>query len=89
MNQQRPTVSAKGFYYNLEMSPYEWVSPYGDIYKMPSKKRLEMMETKTKEELQRLDKLLQRNRLGETMPERIVELIRKYCIDAVYRQIVE
>ena len=81
-------VSAKGYYYNLGKSPYVWKSPYGDIYRLPSAKRLEMMETKTTEEIQRVNKLLRRNNLENVLPDEIVNLIKRYCVEAVYRQIV-
>jgi len=82
-------VSAKGYYYNLNISPYEWKSPYGDIYKLPSRKRIELMDKRAKEELRRLDHVLARNDLKAALPSEIVTMIRRCCIEAVYRQIVE
>lgn len=82
-------VSVKGYWYNLEKSPYVWVSPYGDSYRLPSQKRLEMMEKRTEDELRRLDKLLDRNDLRRMIPEQMIDLIRHYVIEAVHRQIVE
>lgn len=83
---EKKDVSVKGFYYNLKISPYEWKSPYGDTYKMPSRKRVELMEKRTREELSRLDKALRRCDLQ--LPPEIVTMIRRSCIDAVYRQTV-
>lgn len=81
-------VSVKGYYYRLEKSPYEFTSPYGDVFKLPSRKRLEMMHRQTKEALARCEKFFARNGL-EGMPEELKDLTRKYVIEAVYRSIVE
>lgn len=82
-------VSRRGYFYNLKESPYEWVSPYGDSYKLPSRKRLEMMEKRAAEELERVDKFIKRHGLYDVMPGKVVDLVRHYVIEAVYRQIVE
>ena len=81
-------VSAKGYYYNLEKSPYVWESPYGDSFKLPSRKRLDMMKERTQEETRRLDKLLDRNDLRDIVPPDLVTLLYKYIIQAVYESIV-
>ncbi len=37
-----PDVSRRGVYYNLEISPWEYKTPHGDILKFSSKKKLEI-----------------------------------------------
>lgn len=85
---ERNDVSVKGYYYNLDKSPYEWVSPYGDTYKMPSKKRLEMIEKQAPVALRRLDKLLEAHNLRDVMPRDLVTLLGRYVVQAVYDNIV-
>ena len=81
-------VSERGFYYNLERSPYEWKSPYGDSYKLPSAKRLEMMESRSRIAINQVDKLLEKNNLINNVPPEFVAKLHRYMIEAVYRQIV-
>ena len=85
---QSRDVSERGYYYNLEKSPYEWKSPYGDSYKLPSAKRLEMMETRAQAARNQVNKLLERHKLIESLPPDFVEKLHRYMIEAVYRQIV-
>lgn len=89
MEERRPAKSAKGYYYDLNQSPYVWVSPYGDTYKLPSKKRLEMMEKQVPEALHRLEKLLIAYNLRDIVPDDLSRLLSKYIIEAVYANIVK
>ena len=83
-----PEVSVKGYYYNLDKSPYEWKSPYGDSFKLPSAKRLEMMEKQVPVALHRLEKLLDAHGLREALPQEIQSLVGRYIVQAVYDGIV-
>ena len=85
----RPEKSVRGYFYDLNKSPYEWVSPYGDTFKLPSRKRLEMMEKQVPEALHRLDKLLRAYNLREIIPDDLARLLAKYVIEAVYANIVK
>lgn len=87
-NSRLPDVSAKGYYYNLEKSPYVWISPYGDSYKLPSRKRVEMIEKQVPEALSRLDKLLEKYELRDSLPPDLVTLLGRYLVNAVYNRIV-
>lgn len=78
----RPDVSAKGYYYNLDKSPYVWVSPYGDYFKLPSAKRVEMMDKRSRDALGRLEKLL------TVLPDDLARQLGKYIVQAVYEGIV-
>lgn len=81
-------VSAKGYYYNLDISPYEWTSPYGDVYRMPSRKRAEMMDARVAEETERLHKYLDRSNLRGVIQPEIVTLLHKTLIQIVYDTII-
>lgn len=85
---QSRDVSERGFYYNLEKSPYEWKSPYGDSYKLPSAKRLEMMESRSRIAIAQMDKLIDKYNLSYSIPPEFVAKLHRYMIEAVYRQIV-
>ena len=85
---KRPDVSAKGFYYNLSKSPYAWVSPYGDYFKLPSAKRVEMMDKRAREALGRLEKLLESYELKTVLPNDLALQLGKYIVQAVYEGIV-
>lgn len=85
---KRPDVSAKGFYYNLSKSPYVWLSPYGDYFKLPSAKRVEMMDKRAKEAIGRLDKLLETYELKNVLPDDLAQQLGKYIVQAVYEGIV-
>lgn len=81
-------VSRRGYYYDLDLSPYGYTSPYGDFYKLPSAKRLDMMQREAKAAMQRIDKLIERNDLGAWVPKEIIILLHKAAINAVYDRLV-
>lgn len=85
---KRPVMSAKGYYYDLEKSPYVYVSPYGDSYKLPSRKRLEMMHKYVTDELARIDRFLEKRNISEHIPDEIKVLLKKYTIQAIHEEIV-
>lgn len=89
MRREMPDVSVKGYYYNLDKSPYSYQSPYGDSFKLPSKKRLEMIERQVPEALRRLDKLLDAHDLRNTLPPDMIPLLGRYVVQAVYDSIVK
>lgn len=80
-------VSRRGVYYDLTISPYEYRTSYGDIYKFSSAKRLELYTRDIEKELERLEKILNRNSLREYIPEEIIQLLRKGVYNAFYRKI--
>ena len=84
---QRPDVSVKGYYYNLDKSPYVWKSPYGDTFRLPSAKRLELMGKRSQEAIRKLDKLMDTHNLRDVMPPELYRLLVKYVIQAVYEGI--
>lgn len=53
-----PPVSRKGVYYDLLISPYRFESPYGDIFKFSSQKKLDIYTRKVEELKIKLIKLV-------------------------------
>ena len=86
--EKRPDVSAKGYYYNLDKSPYVWVSPYGDYFKLPGAKRVEMMDKRSRDALSRLEKLLDSYDLKNVLSDDLALKLGKYIVQAVYEGIV-
>ena len=84
MSEKRVDVSARGYYYNLDASPYGYTSPYGDNYKLPSQKKLDMMQRDSERALERVDRLIDKNDMWGILPDEIVILIKKAAIKAVY-----
>ena len=80
-------VSRRGVFYDLTLSPYEFTSPYGDIFKFSSQKKLEIYTRDVMKELKRVDDALDRHDLRELLPEEVVDLIKRYVYTAFYGQI--
>lgn len=84
----RPDVSVKGYYYNLDISPYVWTSPYGDSFHLPSAKKMEMMGKRVPKALHRLEKLLDAHDLREVLPPDLERMLARFIIQAVYEELV-
>ena len=80
-------VSSRGVYYDLTKSPYEFKSPYGDLFKFSSKKKLEIYTRDIEKELKRLENLLQRNDMWDFLPCEIIQLIQKAVYQSFYRKV--
>lgn len=81
-------VSRYGVYRDLNKSPYEYKSPYGDIFKFPSQKKLEIYTREIQKELDQVGKLLNRLRLEDYMPGEITQLLYRSTYKALYRKVV-
>lgn len=55
-----PKKSRRGYYYDLNESPYAYESPYGDLFKLPSEKQLEIFSRNVQKEVERIDKVFDR-----------------------------
>lgn len=86
MNEDK--VSRRGVYRDLSLSPYEYQSPYGDIFKFPSEKKLEVYARDIQKELDRVTKTLDRLQLGDYLPHEIVRLLYRSTYRAFYRKVV-
>lgn len=73
--------SRRGVYYDLTESPYEYNSPYGDIFKFSSAKKLEIFRRDIGKEIKRASDLFTRYDLEMYVPAEIIDLIKR----AVYR----
>ena len=80
-------ISTRGVYYDLTLSPYEYNTPYGDIFKFSSKKKLEMYTRDVPKEIERTTKLFNRHNLNGFVPEEIRDLIYRAVYRAFYRKI--
>lgn len=81
-------VSRYGVYRDLSLSPYEYESPYGDSFKFPSQKKLEIYAREIQSELIRIDKMLERLHLEDYVPGEIVQLLYRSTYKALYRKVV-
>lgn len=80
-------VSARGVYYDLSKSPYEYLTPYGDLFKFRSQKKLDIYTRDIVKEVGRVEKLIARHQLQEFIPPEIEQLIYKAVYRAFYRQV--
>ena len=80
-------VSRRGVYYDLTKSPYEYVTPYGDLFKFSSAKKLEIYTRDIEKELVKVDKSIERNDLKSFIPDNIVEQIKKAVYASLYKKI--
>lgn len=81
-------VSRRGVYRDLSLSPYVYESPYGDIFKFPSQKKLEIYTRDIDKELERLHKTVARLNLGVVVPKEILTLLYRSTYRALYRKVV-
>lgn len=81
-------VSRYGVYRDLSLSPYEYESPYGDSFKFPSKKKLDIYARDIQTELDRVTKMLERLHLEDYLPGEIIQLMYRSTYKALYRKVV-
>lgn len=79
--------SRYGVYYDLEASPYEYRTPYGDVFKFRSKKKLEMYTRDAPKEIERMDSIIDRNKLRDFLPDEIIRLLHRTVYRSFYRKI--
>lgn len=80
-------VSRRGVYYDLTISPYEYKTPYGDVFKFSSEKKLDIYTREIDKEVMRVASFLSRNRLSNFLPVEIVGLIERSAYKALYKKI--
>lgn len=85
---EKGVVSRYGVYRDLSQSPYEYESPYGDLFKFPSQKKLEIYAREIQTELDRVGKFLERLHLEDYVPGEIVQLLYRSTYKALYRKVV-
>lgn len=82
-----PQKSRRGVYYDLTVSPYEVNTPYGDIFKFSSKKKMDIYTRDVVKEVARVDALLDRHGLRSCVPIEIVDLIKRAVYRAFYKHV--
>lgn len=82
-----PVKSRRGVYYDLSKSPYEYKTPYGDLFKFSSAKKLEIYTRDIPKEIDRIWKALDRNGLQDYLPSEIILLLMRSTYRAFYRKI--
>lgn len=80
-------VSRRGVYKDLNLSPYEYHTPYGDSFKFSSKKKLEIYTRDVKKEIERVTKFVNRLDLDAFVPSEIVQMLYRYTYTAFYHKI--
>lgn len=80
-------VSRRGVYYDLTISPYEFTTPYGDIFKFSSAKKLEIYTRDISKEIKRLETLIQRNDMQSFIEDEILQLLIKAVYRSFYKKI--
>ena len=79
--------SRRGVYYDLSKSPYEYKTPYGDLFKFSSAKKLQIYTRDIGGEIDRFYKLIERHEMGDFLQDEIVNLIIRSIYRAFYRKI--
>lgn len=87
MPERNTGVSRYGVYYDLSKSPYEFTTPYGDLFKFSSRKKLEMYTRDIPKETERLSKMIARHDLVEFIPPEIKHLLYRAVYTSFYHKI--
>lgn len=80
-------VSRRGVYYDLTISPYEFKSPYGDIFKFSSEKKLQIYTRDIEKELSRYESFINRNGLFKLIPHEIKQLLVRAVYKSLYNKV--
>lgn len=80
-------ISARGVYYDLSLSPYVVTTAYGDTFRFSSRKKMEIFQRDLPGELNKLERLLERNRMGDFLPVEIVALLGRSVSKAFYNRV--
>lgn len=80
-------ISRRGVYYDLTVSPYEYTTPYGELFKFSSAKKLEIYSRDVLKEIDRLHKLIDRNGMRELIPDELVQFLIRCVYKAFYCKI--
>ena len=79
--------SRRGVYYDLTDSPYEFKTPYGESFKFSSAKKLEIYSRDVVKEIDRVDKLFDRNGLKKHVPVELIDMIKRLVYSAFYNSV--
>lgn len=79
--------SRRGVYYDLSCSPYEFKTPYGELFKFSSQKKLDIYTRDVAKEIERVDKLFARNGLKKHVPVELIDMIKRLVYQAFYNSV--
>ena len=79
--------SRYGVWYDLEASPYEYRTQYGDVFKFRSQKKLDMYTRDAPKEIERMDSIIDRNNMRDFLPADIIRLLHRTVYRSFYRKI--
>lgn len=79
--------SRRGVYYDLTRSPYEYITPYGDLFKFSSAKKLEIYKRDITGEIDRLYKLIDRHDMRDFLTDEIIIDLVKSVYKSFYRKV--
>ena len=82
-------VSRRGVYYDLTISPYEFQTPYGDIFKFSSQKKLDIYTRDITKEVGRLHDMLKRNDLYSFVSDETIHELTRTVYRSFYLKIQE
>lgn len=77
-------VSRYGVYRDLEQSPYRYESPYGDLFKFRSQKKLDIYRRDIQKEIDKVSKFVGRRDLEQYLPGEIIQLLYRTTYKALY-----
>lgn len=80
-------ISRRGVYYDLSLSPYEFVNSYGDIFKFSSAKKLEIYNRDIDKEIEKFDKFIERSGIKDFTPVEIIQLLERSIYQAFYKKV--
>lgn len=80
-------VSRRGVYKDLSLSPYEFTSPYGDLFKFSSQKKLDIYTRDIHKEIERVSKFVARQGLDDMLPGEIIQMLYRYTYRGFYRNV--
>lgn len=80
--------SRRGVYLDLSRSPYEYQTPYGDLFKFSSQKKLDMFTRDIEKELDRMEKLLIRHGMTDFLPKETQSDLYRAVYRSFYRKIM-
>ena len=80
-------VTARGVFKDLTISPYEFKTPYGDLFKFRSAKKLEIYEREVEVDMRRLNTAIERNDVERFLPEDVRIGLERAVYRAVYKRV--
>lgn len=80
-------ISRNGVYYDLNRSPYKFVTPHGKVYRFSSKKKLEIFERDIVAQLRRVDKFLHRNYIDGIVDECVRADLYRESYEGLYKKV--